>query len=215
MKHVTNCINKIRSCAKTGGAKRLVKNRRMLIASLVLLLCIGGLGSTAAYYSTQAIATNVITSGNIRAEIREWADEEMTIPFQNYTLAMPGTEATKVVTVLNTGDYDAWVRLRVAKGYELAAPQTRDALAQAQAEEELIHLLINSNDWTEKDGWYYYNNILKPGELSAPLFTAIILDWALGNVWQGATVTIDVDMDAVQVANNGSTVLEAAGWPTV
>ena len=187
--------------------------RRVLVASLVLLLCAGAVWGTAAYYSVQGVATNVVTSGNLHAVIHEWADKEMTIPFQNYTLAMPGAEATKVVTVENTGGKDAWVRLQVGKSYELATPVTRASLDQARAEEELIHLLINSEDWTEKDGWYYYNKILKPGETSAPLFTAIMLDYKLGNVWQGATVTIQVDMGAVQSANNGSTVLEAAGWP--
>jgi len=191
-----------------------MKKRRVLYLVLALILILGAVGGTAAYYIAQNIATNVVTTGNIRAEIQEWADEEMTVPFQNYTLAMPGAKATKVVTVLNTGDYTAWIRLRVEKSYELAvSPLTRAALDQARQEEDLIHLNVNSDAWTEKDGWYYCHEAVKPGEVTAPLFTAVILDESLGNVWQGATVTIDVDMQAVQFANNGSTVLEAAGWP--
>lgn len=187
--------------------------RRILFSVLAVMVAFGAIGGTVAYFTTQGTATNVITAGNIQAEIREWADEEMTVPFQNNTTVMPGTEATKVVAVENTGDNDAWVRLRVKKSYELADTQTADAQTQAKAEEDLIRLNVNDEEWTEKDGWYYYNESLKPGEISAPLFTAVEFDWALGNVWQGADVTINVEMDAVQVANNGATALEAAGWP--
>ena len=35
----------------------------------------------------------------------------------------------------------------------------------------------------------------------------------MGNEYQGSTAHIDVKADAVQVANNGETVLDALGWP--
>lgn len=190
--------------------------RKILVAALVLLFAFSAVCGTMAYFTTQGTATNVITSGSIAAEIREYADREMTKPFENLTGVMPGAAAIKVVTVENTGANEAWVRLSVTKDYELAEERAAVRGADAIARQEiktLVHLDINSEYWTEQDGWYYYSEPLQPGETSQPLFTSITLDEALGNVWQGATFIIQVDMQAVQVANNGATALEAAGWP--
>ena len=41
----------------------------------------------------------------------------------------------------------------------------------------------------------------------------VIFDTDMGNEFKSSTVTIDVQAQATQVANNGATVLEAAGWP--
>lgn len=189
--------------------------QKVLMAALVLLLAFSAVCGTMAYFTTQGTATNVITAGNLSAVIHEYADVEMTKPFENLKGVMPGDAAIKVVTVENTGDNDAWVRLSVTKSYKLAAERVAVLGADdvASREVELIHLDINSDYWTEKDGWYYYNEILKPGQTTEPLFTSVTLDPSLSNVWQNAEFGIDVHMEAVQVANNGATALEAAGWP--
>ena len=54
---------------------------------------------------------------------------------------------------------------------------------------------------------------LKPGEVTAPIFTAVTFGTAMGNEYQNATATVDVFAQAVQTANNGATVLDAQGWP--
>ena len=190
--------------------------QKVLVAALVLLFAFSAVCGTMAYFTTQGTATNVITSGSIAAEIREYADREMTKPFENLTGVMPGAEAIKVVTVENTGANEAWVRLSVTKEYELAEERAAVRGADEIARQEiktLVHLDINSEYWTEQDGWYYYSEPLQPGETTEPLFTSITLDKTLGNVWQEAKFKILVHMDAVQVANNGATALEAAGWP--
>ena len=46
-----------------------------------------------------------------------------------------------------------------------------------------------------------------------PLFTTVTFDAAMGNAYQNSTATVSVRADAVQTANNGAAVLEAAGWP--
>ena len=35
----------------------------------------------------------------------------------------------------------------------------------------------------------------------------------MGNEYQGATATVDIVAQAVQVDNNGKTVMDAQGWP--
>ena len=121
--------------------------------------------------------------------------------------ACPGIEVGKIVFVENIGPNEAWVRLRFEKSVELAAG------VEGEADLDLVLLDLNTTDWTEKDGWYHYNQKLLPGEKSEPLFTTVSFAEQMGNLWQESTVTIDVEMQAVQVANNGASVLEAAGWP--
>ena len=77
----------------------------------------------------------------------------------------------------------------------------------------LVELTRSADHWTEKDGYFYYNAALKPGEVTAPIFTAVTFKADMGNEYQNATATVDVFAQAVQTANNGATVMAAQGWP--
>ena len=63
------------------------------------------------------------------------------------------------------------------------------------------------------DGYCYYSRPLKPGQVTEPVFTKVTFNAAMGNEYQNATATVDVAAQAVQTANNGSTVTDAQGWP--
>lgn len=184
------------------------KRRLLIVALLVAILAISGMG-TLAYFTAEDTAHNVITSGGIDIELQEWADEEKTEPFpeDGVTGVMPGTEVTKIAEVKNTGTGTAWVRVSVAKSIELSEGK------EGETDLALLILDIDTSKWTEKDGWYYYNEMLQPGETTPPLFTTVSFDENMPNLYQEATAKIDVKAQAVQAANNGDTVLEAAGWP--
>ena len=77
----------------------------------------------------------------------------------------------------------------------------------------LVELALNTAYWTEKDGYYYYTKALKPGEVTAPVFTSVTFNATMGNEYQNATATVDVFAQAVQTANNGDAVMNAQGWP--
>ena len=180
--------------------------KRILILALAAIMVGCAIGGTMAYYTNQATATNVITAGNIRAELREWADLENRIPYADpEEPIMPGEDVTKIVTVENTGDFPAWIRLRFVTTAEGENIPT---------EGELPMLLdVNTEKWLLTDGWYYYDAVLDAGAMATPIFTTVRFESAMGNAWQNATFYIDVEMQAVQVANNGDSVLDAAGWP--
>ena len=76
-----------------------------------------------------------------------------------------------------------------------------------------MELAYNTADWTEKDGYYYYNKVLKPGEVTAPVCTAVSFHADMSNAYQNATATIDIFAQATQSANNGNTATDAQGWP--
>lgn len=72
----------------------------------------------------------------------------------------------------------------------------------------------NTTDWTQgEDGYFYYNKVLKPGEVTEPIFTNVAFSGTMDNAYQGAQVVVDVAAQAVQTAHNGSTVTDAKGWP--
>ena len=129
--------------------------RKFLILS-VLALCFSLFAAeTIAYFTADSKAHNVITTGGVQIAVQEWADEERTKPFEDVTGVMPETTVTKIVEIKNTGVSDAWVRVMVDKKIVLPTESiTPDA--------SLVELACNTADWTEKDGYYYYNKVLKP-----------------------------------------------------
>ena len=184
-----------------------MKKKLLAVAVIAICLSLTAYG-TWAYFTAEDIAHNVITSGDIDIELLEWADEEKTIPFPEDGVSgvMPGMEVTKIAEVTNTGGNDAWIRVTVEKSFTLAGSGTADP--------SLMVIDFDKDNWTEKDGYYYYNVILKPGETTTPLFASVSFDAAgMGNEYQKSTATVDVTAYAVQVANNGETALDAQGWP--
>lgn len=179
--------------------------RKILILS-VLAICIATLAAgTLAYYNAETTAHNVITTGGVEIAVQEWADEARTEPFEDLTGVMPNTTVTKIAEIKNTGASAAWIRVKVEKSIKLQGDGTPDT--------GLVELALNTADWTEKDGYYYYTKALKPGEVTAPVFTAVTFNATMGNEYQNATATVDVAAQAVQTANNGATVMDAQGWP--
>lgn len=179
--------------------------RKLLILS-VLAICIATLAAgTLAYFTSEGKAHNVITTGGVKIAVQEWADENKQTPFENLEGIMPGMTVTKIAEIKNTGASDAWVRVKVEKSIKLKGEDTPDT--------GLVELALNTADWTEKDGYYYYKEALKPGEVTAPIFTAVTFKPEMGNEYQNATATVNVSAQAVQTANNGATVMDAKGWP--
>ena len=179
--------------------------RKLLILS-VLVICVATLAAgTLAYFTSEGTAHNVITTGGVDITLQEWADEGKTKPFEDLTGIMPGMTVTKIAEIKNTGASEAWVRVKVEKNIRLAG--------EGEVNPDLVELALDTANWTEKDGYYYYNKALKPGEVTAPVFSAVTFNASMGNEYQNATATVDVYAQAVQTANNGATALEAQGWP--
>lgn len=183
--------------------------KRILIIALVgicLSLCIGG---TVAYFTAESTATNVITAGSVKIELQEnmiSKDDGQIVKFEDQIGIMPAETASKIVQVKNTGSNATFVRIAVAKKIELTD-------AAAQPDLSLISLNINKKFWTKKDGFYYYNSKLKPGDTTKPLFTEVSFDKTMGNLYQNCKVKIKVNAQATQAANNGTSAFEAGGWP--
>ena len=183
--------------------------RKLLILS-VLAICIATLAAgTLAYFTSEGKAHNVITTGGVDIEVREWANDDKTEPFEDLTGVMPGTSATKIAEVANTGASEAWIRVGVEKDIRLP-----EIDPEVEIDPDVVALDIDTVHWTDGgDGYFYYNEPVKPGEVTAPIFTAVTFKPEMGNEYQNATATVDVSAQAVQTANNGDTVMDAKGWP--
>lgn len=179
--------------------------RKILILSVLAILVAILAANTLAYFTADTKAHNVITTGDVAIQLNEWADEDRTKKFESPVGVMPGAEVTKIVEVENVGTGSAWVRVELT--VEVWSSDKK------QLPLEHVTLDINETDWTDQDGYYYYNKPLAPGETTEPLFTSVAFDDQMGNKYQNSTAHVDVNAYAVQSANNGEDVLSANGWP--
>ncbi len=180
--------------------------RKLLILS-VLVICIASLtAGTVAFFTSEDKAHNVITTGSVEIAVQEWADEAKQVPFADLEGVLPGAAVTKIAEVKNIGASEAWIRVRVEKSMQLGNELIPDS--------GVIGLNLNTEDWTVgQDGYLYYNEALKPGEVTAPIFTTVTFSAKMGNEYRDVKVNVDVEAEAVQTANNGTSAMNAQGWP--
>lgn len=186
-----------------------MKKRIFVCAFIAVCLSIVAY-STTAYFTYEDTATNVITMGNVKIELQETAIPNgggSPIPFQDAIDVLPGTDVSKIVKVKNVGAQPSWIRISVEKSIILA-----DGVV-GNVDLSLMTYDLNTKYWIEKDGYYYYKGVLNPGETTEPLFTKVIFAPNMSNMYQQSKATIEINAQATQAANNGSTVFEAAGWP--
>ena len=185
-----------------------MKKKIIVFALIAVCLSTAAYG-TLAYFTYEDTATNVITTGDIKIDLLEWTktDEGELVPFEDVIDVMPGIEVSKIVEVKNVGGQPAWIRVSVDKSIVLA-----DGV-EGEVDLSLVTYNLNTEYWTEKDGYFYYNSKLKPGETTEPLFTAVAFAADMSNMYQHSKAYVKIDAQATQTANNGETVFEAAGWP--
>ncbi len=170
-----------------------------LIAVILSLLSVG----TVAYFTTQGRAANVITTGSLEFVIHEKTATGEDFPKDGIVI-MPGDEISKVVTIENVGGHPMYLRVALEQS-------VNDAALTAGG---CIRLDINTEHWTYRDGYYYYNQALQAGGTTEPLYTTVFIDGKnVGNAYLGKVFALDISAYAVQSENNGATPFDALGWP--
>ena len=134
-----------------------MKNKKSIIA-LLIVLCVGLVGLTIAYFSNTDTINNIFTT-------KEYASvytEEFVSP-DNW---LPGDTTEKTVEVENTGDVDQAVRISLTEEWKSKNGDTLSGLIDSNGvltdEEEnsdkaAIINFSDNNDWTYDNGYYYYN----------------------------------------------------------
>ena len=161
---------------------------------------------TAAYYQTVGKATNVVTSGNIQLIIHEMTDQGTAFPSEGVYIK-PGDVVSKEVSIENICAHPFYLRVRMIYGTN----------AQDLTPEECLKLNINSEYWELHDGWYYYKDVVKPGETTAKVFSQVeIVASKMDSSHVGKALSLTVNAQAVQSENNPITdgnTYTASGWP--
>lgn len=184
------------------------KKRIVLLAALICIIAVVATG-TLAYFTAEETVNNVITTGVLDMDLVEETTGGVPFPTEEeggIGGVMPGQVVDKVAYIVNTGNVDLYARVKITT---TCVNPAGEALPL-----EGITLDYNTTDWTEKDGWYYYNKVVKPGEKTTPIIKTVTFDVSLGNEYMDAHVEVLVEAQSVQVKHNGESALEAAGWTT-
>lgn len=184
---------------------RITRRKLLLIAVAIILVALIT-QSTIAYYTVIGTATNVVTSGEIRMQIRETGADGKPFPKEGVEV-IPGETVTKEVTVNNICGHPFWLRVELVQG-----SSKEQNLSAAKAMQILD---LNEKNWTLKGNYFYYNQILEPGKKTEPLFTKVhISGEAVDQHDVGTALTITVKAEAVQSEHNpAQNAWEASGWP--
>ena len=177
---------------------------KLLLIALAAILFIAFTQPSLAYYTTIGRATNVVTSGEIQLMIHEKTADGSNFPTEGVYI-IPGDIVSKQVSVENICGHPFYLRVK------LVSSATNTALNP----EDCMKLDIDTKNWTYVDGFYYYNRILRPGEVTRPLLTEVeIVGSQVDTSHIGSTLSLTVNAYAVQSENNPARhPWMASGWP--
>lgn len=175
-----------------------MKRKLVLTSAVVLILALLAAG-TFAYFTKDARATNVITTGTIditlNDEIRGGKETGTGWKLEG---VMPGQAVEKKVSITNNGSAEAWLRVKLAVRVTVDGEEMPLTFGDGQS----VLQFETGDGWLAQDGYYYYRNATKSGDTTGELFHGLQLNPLLPNAYQGCTVTVDVLAQAVQVKNN-------------
>ena len=195
-----------------------MKKKILVLALAAVFVSLLALGS-AAYFTVEGRATNIITTGTVSLSLDEHLEEgkwteikdsnDVTVAWQLKDRVMPGMTVAKKPTLKNDGTQPFFLRAKV----QVTVTNRGEYLPSS-----VVLLQQMPSGWTEQaDGWLYYTpegpDAVAPGA-EVVLFDGVKLAEEAGNQYQNSTVTITVQAQAVQVKNNpGTDALTAQGWP--
>ena len=179
---------------------------KIFVVALVATLMTFISTSTLAYYSTVGKATNVVTSGNIQFIIHEMTDQGKEFPKEGVYI-VPGDVVSKKVSIESDCEHPFYLRVKMVYGVN----------SKELSSEDCFKLNINEEYWDFYDGWYYYKEVVDPGETTPDVFSHVeIVGSKVDNDYLGKTLTLTVKAQAVQSENNpitdGNTYTDS-GWP--
>ena len=161
----------------------------MLVFSLAALLVVGG---TMAWFTDNATVTNLFTAGTVEIQVNEY-------DFEDIVDWNPGDTTDKDVSVISNGSKQTYVRV-------MLTPVWYDGENEADGvNAENVELILAEgwgDNWVESEGWYYYKEILEENDETELLLDAVHLKGEeTDDDYQGLTLRIEVEADAVQASN--------------
>lgn len=182
----------------------------LLVIGLAVLAIAGG---TLAWFTAQAnIGPNVFTAGTLEIGAQEsWAYEDGGLTNWN-----PGDCTDKEITVEVTGTKRAFIRVLITETWEGTQDQEYDD-TWYERDAPNVNWWIDDVAWpgdpeewqkltTDAGTYWYYKGMFDPKEEDGPqkvtVLSKVCLDGAgTGNEFQGATYTLSMNFEAIQVTN--------------
>ena len=175
--------------------------KKILICTGMLLVVLGvtvGVSYATKITSTLGDTTNKISTGILSGEIVE--------TYNAPDAMLPGDNVPDVIKVKNTGNVSCLIRLKVEKAWG----SSRDAnnnLISTPSDELLstnnIILNVNSSNWIEIDGYYYYKGILNAGATSQSFIDSFDVSYSTDDSYKNKTADIRVSADIIQALGDG------------
>ena len=177
---------------------------KLLLVAIAAILATVLTQPSLAYYTTIGIATNVVTSGEIKLKIHEKTADGSDFPAEGIYI-IPGDIVSKQVSVENVCDHPFYLRVKLVSGSD----------NQYLTADDCLKMNIDTKNWTYLDDYYYFNRILQPGEITPALFTEVeIVGSKVDQTCIGSTLSLTVKAFAVQSEHNPAEhPWEASGWP--
>lgn len=211
-----------------------MKKKVVLLCVAVLLLLSLSAG-TLAYFTASAVVHNVFTMGTLYFDLTEMElNEGSLVAYLNDKKDIqPDTKVSKVPIIENTGSEPFYTRVYI----EIMATDVNGEKLTDVA--DVVKLWSENDDWAQDEQWfldqadwivvpaecgeegvvalwYYYDGTVEPGQKVAP-FNVVEFTKYMGSEYVGATITVSLRAQAVQVIYNeipeGGSITDVEGWP--
>lgn len=173
---------------------RMKRNKKVLLIMGMLTLLV--IGSTFAYFQKTESIDNKFKSAEAKVNITE--------KFNPKDQWVPGEEKQKEVRFGNEGKIAAVLRAKFTPVLKLE-DGTEDSEAAKGFQLNFTDDFFQN--WTEKDGWYYYNKVLSPEELTDITLKSVTISDAIGNDehgivtdYSGASYDVKIEGELLQAS---------------
>ena len=154
------------------------QNRTIMI--LILVLFIGIIGLTVAYFSNSTSLDNIFQTKPYGTTVEE--------TFTSPSNWLPGDEITKEITATNTGEIDQAVRIKLTESWipfnsnstlngwihQDGTKSTHTSSEDLENDERVAIINFdNLSDWTKVGDYYYYKYKLSPNESTSSLIKSV------------------------------------------
>ncbi len=168
----------------------------LCVASICTFLFSAGM--TAAAWKSQGDTINKITIASVRGQIVE--------EYEQNQVVYPDATVDKIVQIANTGTADALPRVKIEKVWGSSRDESGRLIADPDLSTDNIEIEYNTNQWVynSKDGYFYYTDVLKPGDTTVSLFESFTINGEnTGGEYRNKYADIIVSMEMVQAAGDG------------
>ena len=214
-----------------------MKKRTFIVALIICMVAIIGIGSLAFFQASKSLTNNFAVAGvdpndpsatidpnalfSIKLEETEFRDGGKTETGNTYTDILPGTNLKKDPTVTNTGMYDAWVRVKVT--VTDAADWKAACAKHGITDLATIFKEYDATKWDREIAedvydqttdtltyTYYYKEKVAPNG-TAKLFDSVTIpkQFDIQDMASLATFQLKIVGEAIQADNTGETAQEA------